>query len=121
MSVCIDPYRNPTPQLALPTFLPSLSLNSTLIFFPGSILHFPCCLASGQWIGTLTAGLLDLHTSPELDFGLCFSDCYPLWLRLATQAYFGHLRPLSSQTIWLYLRQELGPRLSLLALLHDPE
>lgn len=99
-----------------PYLLPSLSPNSTLIFFPGSTLHFPCCLASGQWIGTLTTGLLDLHTSAELGFSLCFSDCYPLWPRLATQACFGHLRPLSSQTIWLYLRQELGPRLSLLAL-----
>lgn len=114
---CVHKSRQESHTPTGPTLLPSLSPNSTLNLFSGSILHFVCCLVSGQWIGTLTTGLLDLHTSLELDFGLCFSNCFPLWLRLATQTCFGHLRPLTnSQTIWLYLRQELGPKLSLLAL-----
>lgn len=53
----------PTP----PSHLPPNSIPSCI----GSTLHFPCCLVSDQWVGTLATGLLDLYTSPELDFGLC--------------------------------------------------
>lgn len=106
------------------TLLPGLSPpGSTLNFFPVSILHFLCCLVSGQWIGSLATGLLDLHTSPELDFGLRL---------LSPMAQAGHPSLFWStealdQTISLYLRQELEPRLSSclveqdVPLPHDPE
>lgn len=57
MGVCRFLQEPHTP--AGPTLLLSLSPNSTLIFFPGSILHFPSCLVSGQWIGTFATGLRD--------------------------------------------------------------